>query len=177
MYWYFCIALYRRIQVPPPYVWSTGNIIYIQQTQTNPRDTKQNPNIIIVAVRDIGNGTRREELDVSLSNTCLFPGRRRRSCACVLCDHSPKQYYEQMWPPLHILSFWLLPKHWRPLTSHLAGVALLAVISSTGLTDADLPLGQRAVPLMMRWAREASDAVGERVRANGRRVSGAPRDT
>ena len=77
---------------------------------------------------------------------------------------------EQMWPPLHVLNFWLVPKHWRPLAGHLAGVALLAVISSTALTDAGLPLGQRAMPLMMRWA----SAVGERLGRKGRRASGAP---
>lgn len=75
-----------------------------------------------------------------------------------------------MWPPLHILNFWLVPKHWRPVAGHLAGVVLLAVISSTGLTDAGLPLGQRAVPLMMSWAR----AIGERLVGKGRRASGAP---
>lgn len=77
---------------------------------------------------------------------------------------------EQMWPPLHILNFWLVPKHWRPLAGHLAGVVLLAVISSTALTDAALPLGQRATPLLMRWAR----AAGERLGRRGRQASGAP---
>ena len=79
-----------------------------------------------------------------------------------------------MWPPLHILNFWLVPKHWRPLAGHLVGVALLTVISSTDLNDDALPLGQRALPLAARWARGAADAVGEKIGAKGRRVTGAP---
>ncbi|CAN0345367.1 unnamed protein product [Ectocarpus sp. 12 AP-2014] len=88
---------------------------------------------------------------------------RRQLTVCTIRDF-------EMWPPLHVLNFWLVPKHWRPLAGHLAGVVLLAVISCTGLTDAGLPLGQRAVPLMMRWAR----AVGGRLSGKGRRASGAP---
>lgn len=79
-----------------------------------------------------------------------------------------------MWPPLHILNFWLVPRHWRPLVGHLAGVALLSVISSTGLTDAGLPLGQRALPLAMRLGRRLANAMAERTSAKGRRVAGAP---
>ncbi|CAM9483677.1 unnamed protein product [Discosporangium mesarthrocarpum] len=54
----------------------------------------------------------------------------------------------QMWPPLNLLSFWLLPKHWRPLTAHLVGVGLIAVLSSTSLSDTDLPLGEASILLM-----------------------------
>ncbi|CAM9166083.1 unnamed protein product [Ectocarpus fasciculatus] len=88
---------------------------------------------------------------------------RRQLTVCTIRDF-------EMWPPLHVINFWLVPKHWRPLAGHLAGVVLLAVISCTGLTDAGLPLGQRAVPLMMRWAR----AVGGRLTGKGRKASGAP---
>eukprot|EP00752_Nemacystus_decipiens_P004367 g3991.t1 len=88
---------------------------------------------------------------------------RRQLTICTVRDF-------EMWPPLHILNFWLVPKHWRPLAGHLAGVLLLAVISSTALTDAGLPLGQRAMPLMMRWARAAAERLGRK----GRRASGAP---
>lgn len=151
-------------------VWEMGGGGHTQDADASMRHKTQT-SILLLAIRkwDEARGVRR------LSNTCLFSRSPPLSRVRVVNAHIIN--YEQMWPPLHILSFWLLPKHWRPLTSHLAGVALLAVISSTGLTDAELPLGQRAVPLMMRWAREAADAVGERVRGNGRRVSGAPRST
>ncbi|CAM9277098.1 unnamed protein product [Scytosiphon promiscuus] len=88
---------------------------------------------------------------------------KRQLAVCTIRDL-------EMWPPLHILNFWLVPKHWRPLAGHLAGVVLLAVISTTGLTDAALPLGQRTAPLLMRWAR----AIGDRLTGKGRRAAGAP---
>ncbi|CAM9752890.1 unnamed protein product [Sphacelaria rigidula] len=89
---------------------------------------------------------------------------RRQLMICTVRDF-------EMWPPLHILSFWLLPKHWRPLASHMVGVALLAVISRTGLTDAALPLGQRTAPLLMRWTKTAARAIGNRVGARDRRAT------
>ncbi|CAM9320942.1 unnamed protein product [Choristocarpus tenellus] len=70
----------------------------------------------------------------------------------------------QMWPPLNIISFWLLPKHWRPLMAHVVGVGLIAVLSCTSLSDNDLPLGEASLRLLRGWAGEAT---------NGARAGGA----
>lgn len=73
----------------------------------------------------------------------------------------------QMWPPLHLLGFWLLPKHWRPVATHAVGVAILAVITATGFDGLGGQSSSSALPLLLRWARRRRDPASPGLRPVG----------
>lgn len=74
---------------------------------------------------------------------------------------------KQMWPPLHLLGFWLLPKHWRPVATHAVGVAILAVITATGFDGLGGQSAPSALPLLLRWARRRRDPASPGLRPVG----------